>query len=96
MCVQWGSSISINFHVSNGVKEGGILSPKLFNFYIDDLSVRLSEINVGDSIGGKVINHLLYADDVCLLSLSSEGMQNILDICAKYAIEHGTAIQQYM
>ena len=34
------------------------------------------------------INHLFYADDVCLLSLSSEGMQNILDICAKYAIEH--------
>ena len=88
MCVQWGSSISRKFHVTNGVKQGGILSPKLVNFYMDDLSVRLSEINVGGSIGGKRINHLFYADDVCLLSLSSEGMQNILDICAKYAIEH--------
>ena len=55
---------------------------------MDDLSVRLSEINVGSGIGGKRINHLFYADDVCLLSLSSEGMQNILDICDKYAIEH--------
>ena len=74
--------------MSNGVKQGGILSPKLFNFYMDDLSVRLSKINVDGSIGGKRINHLCYAYDVCLLSLSSEGMQNILDICAKYAIEH--------
>ena len=47
-----------------------------------------SEINVGGSIGGKRIDQFLYADDVCLLSLSSEEMQNILDICAKYAIEH--------
>ena len=39
--------------VSNGVKQGGILSPKLFNFYMDELSVRLSVINVGGSIGGK-------------------------------------------
>ena len=46
------------------------------------------KINVGGSIGGKRINQLFYADDVCLLSLSSEGMQNILDICAIYAIEH--------
>ena len=39
--------------MTNGVKQGGILSLKLFNFYMDDLSVRLSEINVGGSIGGK-------------------------------------------
>ena len=67
MCVQWGSSISRKFHVTNGVKQGGILSPKLYNFYMDDLSVRLSEINVGDSIGGKRINHLFYADDVVVV-----------------------------
>ena len=53
--------------MTNGVKQGVILSPKLFYFYMDDLSVRLSEINVGGSIGGKRINHLFYADDVCLL-----------------------------
>ena len=55
---------------------------------MDDLSVRLSEINVDGSIGRKRTNHLVYADDVCLLSLSSEGMQTILNICAKSAIEH--------
>ena len=34
MCVRWGSSVSSKFTVSNGVRQGGILSPFLFNIYI--------------------------------------------------------------
>ena len=33
------------------------------------------------------LNHLCYADDLCL-SLSSAGMQKLLGICSKYAIDH--------
>ena len=38
MCVQWGKSLSAEFCVTNGVKQGGLVSPKLFNVYMDDLS----------------------------------------------------------
>ena len=31
---------------------------------------------------------VLYADDLCLISLSSAGMQKLLDMCSSYAIEH--------
>ena len=31
---------------------------------------------------------LCYADDLCLISLSTAGMQSLLDICNSYAIEH--------
>ena len=72
MYVQWRSSFSRNFHVTNGVKQGGILSPKLFNFYMDDLSVRLSEINVGGSIGGKRINHFMQMMCAFLVSHQKE------------------------
>ena len=34
------------------------------------------------------INHLCYADDLCLISLASSGMQQLLHICNKYAAEH--------
>ena len=44
---------------------------------------------MGDnSIGCHLINHLCYADDLCLITLSSAGMQSLLDICNSYAIEH--------
>ncbi len=33
-------------------------------------------------------NHLEYADDLCLLAMSSKGMQALLQICAEYATEH--------
>ena len=32
-------------------------------------------------IGSKRINHLLYADDLCIVSLSSAGLQQLLSIC---------------
>ena len=35
-----------------------------------------------------LINHLCYADDLCLISLYSAGMHSLLDICNSYAIEH--------
>ena len=38
MSVRWGCSISNGFNATNGVCQGGVLSPKLFNVYIDGLS----------------------------------------------------------
>ena len=38
MCVKWRNCMSDYFYVSNGVRKGGILSPKLYSVYVDDLS----------------------------------------------------------
>ena len=68
MCVQWGNLFSESFHVSNGVRQGGILSSYLFNVYIDDLSSRLNGLSIGCVLGDLFINHLMYADDLVLIS----------------------------
>ena len=54
--------------MSSVVKQGGILSPRLFNIYMNDLSVLLNNSNIGDTIGGILVNHISYADDMCLIS----------------------------
>ena len=70
MSVRWGCSISKGFNVTNGARQCGVLSPKLFAVYIDGLSYILNNCTTGGFLGGKRINHMLYADDLCIVSLS--------------------------
>ena len=88
LCIRWGNAISLSFTVSNVVKQGGIISPILFNVDIDGLSVFLNSSNIGGQIGHTFLNHLYYTDDLCLISLSSAGMQKLLNLCSKYAVDH--------
>ena len=47
MFIRWGNSCSDKFYVTNEVKQGGILSPALFNVYINDLSLSLNHSGIG-------------------------------------------------
>ena len=87
MFVRWGDTISTQFTVANGVKQGGVISPILFNVYMDDLSTALNSSGIGGYLGRAFINHLCYADDLCIITLSSSGMQQLLNICQSYAIK---------
>ena len=88
MCVKWGNSVSTPFGVSNGVCQGGLLSPALFNMYMDELSQQLNECQTGCLIGNILINHLMYADDLAILSPSSAGFQQLLNICSDYGMKY--------
>ena len=41
----------------------------------------MSSVNIGRNMGGTIINHMLYFDDICIVSLSSSGLQQLLNIC---------------
>ncbi len=88
MYIRWGDSTSSGFRISNGVNRGGILSPKLFNVYMGDLTKELSSSRIGGNVGGNLINHLCYAADLTLISLCSAGMEKLLAICNRYGIEN--------
>ena len=74
MHIRWRDTFPHLFGVSNGVKQGGTISPVLFNVYMDDLSYVLNRSNIGGRIGGEIVNHLSHADEICLICLSSAGM----------------------
>jgi len=78
LCVKWDGVVSDRFSVCNGIKQGGILSPKLFNIYVNVLSEQLNSVMVGCCLNGKIINHLYYADDLVLLSPSAFGLQKLI------------------
>ena len=88
VCVQWGGAISDLFHVLNGVRQGGILSPLFFNIYMNDLSMQLNMSDIGCNINGIFLNHFVYADDMCIVAPCANALQLLLNICMKYAGTH--------
>ena len=87
MYIRWNGQISESFGCSNGVKQGGILSPYLFNFYLNDLSRSLNALNIGCCLNAN-INHLLYADDLVLISPSKKGLMTLIETCEEFAQAH--------
>ena len=45
---------------------------------MDDLSVALNNSGIGGYLGDTFLNHLCYADDICLISLSSDNVLGII------------------
>lgn len=75
--VMWKGASS-NFHViQDGVRQGGILSPFLFKFYIDDMLWKISEMNEGCTFGIGKLNILAYADDIVLIACSIMDMEKL-------------------
>ena len=68
--------------------KGGILSPYLFNVYVDELSEELNKCNVGCNLNGMLINHIMYADDLVLISPSSAGLSQLLREYEKFGTRH--------
>ena len=86
MCVRWGGTISDKFCVSNGVRQGSVLSPFLFNVYMDGLSCSLNTYPTGCYIGDSLVNHLMYADDLVLICPSATGLCSLLQLCENFGI----------
>ena len=71
--------------MKSGVRNGGVLSPALFNIFIQDLSGKLSSINVGCYINGVCYNNVNYADDCVLLAPSFIKLQVLIAECVSFA-----------
>jgi len=86
--VRWNGVIGSYFKVLCGVRQGGILSPILFNIYVDVLISELKNSGIGCHISNVFVGCIMYADDLLILSPSVVGLQYMLDICSGYGRTH--------
>ena len=76
-----GCTLSEEFTIKSGVKQGCVLSPVLFSLYLNDLPETLPG---GLTVAGVSIKILLYADDIVILSDSPVGLQKMIDCLHNY------------
>lgn len=84
-----GKTYSKPFKSLTGVKQGCLLSALLFALFINDIA---THIPGGVRIAGIVINVLLYADDLLLLSESAETLQLMVNRLTDYCVKWGLVI----
>ena len=86
--VQWNGKMSFKFGVRNGVRQGAVSSPILFGLYVDKLIHLLRNSKLGCCIGSSYYGIMVYADDIILLCPSRMGLQAMMDICQKFAVNN--------
>ena len=90
MSVQWSyNCLSSSFTVSNGVRQGGVLSPFLFAVYLDSLLKELSLSGVGCCWRWMFAGVFCFADDIVLLAPCASALRKMLSLCSAYATSHG-------
>jgi hypothetical protein len=83
--VKWKGDLGKPFEVLQGVRQGGVLSPRLYKEYIDGLLRRLEAEGDGLHIGATYIGSPTVADDVLLLSQSPLDLQVMLHTSEHYS-----------
>ena len=86
-CCQWNGVKSDFFQVTTGTKQGGVISPKIFTPYLDELISRLRRRGIGCHVLRLFIACILYADDLCLIAPTRGAMQEMLLICQEFCSE---------
>ena len=68
------------FQIRKGVQQGSILSPCLFNLYVEYImrNIRLDEGQVGIKIARRNINNLRYAGNTTLMAECEEELKSLL------------------
>ena len=86
MCIhiKWCSLLGEEIPVERGTRQGTLTSPIVFNLFYEDLINELNQSNYGLTISGHNFNVICYADDILLCSLTSQGLQCLIDTAENY------------
>jgi len=80
--------LSTPFKSTVGVRQGGILSPRLFAIYVHEMISEISKAKIGIRLGKMSIDVIGYADDILLVSNIMAHLQKMLNLVDHYCDEH--------
>jgi hypothetical protein len=84
-CVRCNNQTSRYFDLSRGIRQGSVLSAKLYLIYIDELINILSKSGKGAIMVDLNGDCPVQADDIALISSNVPFMQSLIDICVQYS-----------
>ena len=91
--IKLSGHLSKRFKISKGTEQGHPLSPDLFKVFLSDLSPLLEFPNC-PTLNKIKVSHLLWADDLILLSLDSKTCQSQLDRLSNFCQVWGIEINE--
>ena len=86
--ISWDNVYTNYFQLLNGVKQGGVLSAKLFTLYTDGLFTELKQSGYECHINNTYMGALSYADDIILSCPSIRRLNRMIKICSIFANSH--------
>lgn len=84
LCVRVDNKITDFFSSNVGVRQGDVLSPNLFKFFINDLPQTIEDTCECIKLNNNTVPCLLYADDLVLFSDTKQGLQKQLNTLYGY------------
>ena len=91
--VLFNSSIEDWFRTTVGVSQGCLLSPILFNIFMERIMTHVLEDHEGtDNIRGRTITNLCFADDIVGLAGAEEELANLVEHLNKASTAYGMEI----
>ena len=93
-CIKIADQITPTFITNQGVKQGCILSPTLFNIFLADFQT-LVETDACDPVTleeSSPLGCLIWADDILLMSKSKVGMDNMLSALKSFSNDNGMTL----